>query len=87
MFWQQVANGLSLGSVYALVAVGYSLVYSILELINFAHGEVFMLGAFITLTLVLDAASGFVVYADRTLDITPAVLTELAAQLQAGGAH
>jgi outer membrane protein len=39
------------------------------------------------LTLVLDAASGFVVYADRTLDITPAVLTELAAQLQAGGAH
>lgn len=39
------------------------------------------------LTLVLDAASGFVVYADRTLDITPAVLTELAAQVQSGGAR
>jgi Skp family chaperone for outer membrane proteins len=39
------------------------------------------------LTLVLDAASGFVVYADRSLDITPAVLTELAAQVQSGAAR
>jgi branched-chain amino acid transport system permease protein len=53
MFWQQVINGLSLGAVYALLAVGYSVVYSILELINFAHGAVYMLGAYVTLTLML----------------------------------
>jgi branched-chain amino acid transport system permease protein len=44
--------GLTLGMVYALIALGYSLVYGILELINFAHGDVFMLGAMITTTLV-----------------------------------
>ncbi|MCC6574324.1 MAG: branched-chain amino acid ABC transporter permease [Planctomycetes bacterium] len=43
---QQVANGLAKGSVYALIAVGYTMVYGVLELINFAHGEVFMLGAY-----------------------------------------
>jgi branched-chain amino acid transport system permease protein len=62
VFWQQVANGLSLGSVYALIAVGYSLVYSILELINFAHGEVYMLGAFITLTLVLAGVNFYLAF-------------------------
>jgi branched-chain amino acid transport system permease protein len=44
--------GLTLGMVYALIALGYSLVYGILELINFAHGDVFMLGAMMTVTLV-----------------------------------
>ncbi len=43
---QQVANGILLGSIYALIALGYTMVYGVLKLINFAHGEVFMLGAY-----------------------------------------
>jgi len=45
-FLQQIINGLSLGSIYALIALGYTMVYGILKLINFAHGEVFMVGAY-----------------------------------------
>jgi branched-chain amino acid transport system permease protein len=48
---QQIINGLVLGSVYALVALGYTMVYGILQLINFAHGEVLMIGAMIALTV------------------------------------
>ena len=43
---QQLINGLSKGAVYALIALGYTMVYGIIELINFAHGDVFMLGTF-----------------------------------------
>ena len=43
---QQLINGLSLGALYALIAVGYTVVYGIIQLINFAHGEIFMIGAF-----------------------------------------
>src|SRR5207302_904362 len=50
-FLQQLINGLSIGSIYALIAVGYTMVYGILQLINFAHGDVFMVGALLTLTL------------------------------------
>lgn len=46
---QQVVNGLLLGSIYALIALGYTMVYGVLKLINFAHGEVFMLGAYAAL--------------------------------------
>lgn len=46
-FIQHIVNGLSLGSIYALIALGYTMVFGILKLINFAHGDVFMLGAFI----------------------------------------
>jgi branched-chain amino acid transport system permease protein len=46
-FVQQLVNGVTLGSVYALIALGYSMVYGILKLLNFAHGEVYMFGAFI----------------------------------------
>jgi branched-chain amino acid transport system permease protein len=46
-FLQQVINGLQLGSVYALIALGYTLVYGIIRLINFAHGDVFMIGAYL----------------------------------------
>jgi len=46
-FIQHIVNGLSLGSIYALIALGYTMVFGILQLINFAHGDVFMLGAFI----------------------------------------
>jgi branched-chain amino acid transport system permease protein len=52
IFFQQVINGLVLGSVYALVALGYTMVYGILGLINFAHGEVVMVGAMVALATV-----------------------------------
>ncbi len=48
-FLQQLINGLSVGAIYALIAVGYTMVYGILKLINFAHGEVFMVGAMVSL--------------------------------------
>lgn len=44
---QQLINGISLGSIYALIALGYTMVYGIIKLINFAHGDVFMIGAFV----------------------------------------
>jgi branched-chain amino acid transport system permease protein len=46
-FLQQVINGLSIGSVYALIALGYTMVYGIIKLINFAHGDIFMFGAYV----------------------------------------
>ena len=46
---QQTINGLTRGAVFALIALGYTMVYGIIELINFAHGDVFMLGLFISL--------------------------------------
>src|SRR6476619_5017045 len=48
-FIQQLINGLSQGSIYALIAVGYTMVYGVLQLINFAHGDVFMVGAMVSL--------------------------------------
>ncbi|HNA30530.1 MAG TPA: branched-chain amino acid ABC transporter permease [Thiobacillaceae bacterium] len=52
IFTQQLINGLVLGSIYALVALGYTMVYGILELINFAHGEVTMIGAMVALSAI-----------------------------------
>ncbi|MBI5207853.1 MAG: branched-chain amino acid ABC transporter permease [Candidatus Firestonebacteria bacterium] len=52
MFIQQIVNGLTVGGIYALIAIGYTMVYGIIELINFAHGEIYMLGAFFTLVLI-----------------------------------
>lgn len=52
IFIQQLINGLVLGSIYALVALGYTMVYGILELINFAHGEVTMIGAMTALAVI-----------------------------------
>ena len=46
-FLQQIVNGLSLGSIYALIALGYTMVYGVLRLINFAHGDVYMVGAYV----------------------------------------
>jgi len=46
-FLQQLVNGISLGSIYALIALGYTMVYGVLRLINFAHGDVYMLGAYV----------------------------------------
>lgn len=52
-FIEQLINGLSIGALYALIAVGYTVVYGIIQLINFAHGEIFMVGAFGSLTAYL----------------------------------
>lgn len=52
-FIQQVINGLTLGSIYGLIAIGYTMVYGIIGMINFAHGDIFMLGAFMALIVFL----------------------------------
>lgn len=65
MEWlQQIINGISLGSIYALIALGYTMVYGIIKLINFAHGEVFMIGAF----------TGFFAISQLELSFFPALL-------------
>jgi branched-chain amino acid transport system permease protein len=65
---QQVINGLSLGSIYALIALGYTMVYGVLRLINFAHGDVYMLGAF----------AGFFLANALQLDANPSVVGMIA---------
>ncbi|PKG24197.1 branched-chain amino acid ABC transporter permease [Niallia nealsonii] len=60
MEWlQQLVNGISLGSIYALIALGYTMVYGIIKLINFAHGDVFMVGAFIGFYAITGWGLGF----------------------------
>lgn len=66
---QQLINGLSLGSIYALIALGYTMVYGIVKLINFAHGDVFMVGAFV----------GFYSITILGLSFIPALLISMAA--------
>ena len=63
-FFQQLVNGLSIGSIYALIALGYTMVYGIIKLINFAHGDIYMLGAYV----------GFISIAQLHLDFFPALL-------------
>ena len=53
LFLQQLANGFTLGSIYALIALGYTMVYGVIQLINFAHGEIFMVGAYLALSVLL----------------------------------
>ncbi|MCP3775787.1 branched-chain amino acid ABC transporter permease [Paenibacillus sp. MZ04-78.2] len=68
MDWaQQIVNGISLGSIYALIALGYTMVYGIIKLINFAHGDVFMIGAFV----------GFYAIKGWGLGIIPALLLSM----------
>ncbi|HWM31866.1 MAG TPA: branched-chain amino acid ABC transporter permease LivH, partial [Methyloceanibacter sp.] len=52
-FLQQLINGLTLGSIYGLIAIGYTMVYGIIGMINFAHGDIFMVGSFIALMAIL----------------------------------
>lgn len=61
MLEQQLINGLTLGLIYALIAVGYTMVYGVIQLINFAHGEIYMLGAFFCVTLITAAGLPFYV--------------------------
>ncbi|MCD1161100.1 branched-chain amino acid ABC transporter permease [Peribacillus frigoritolerans] len=65
---QQLVNGISLGSIYALIALGYTMVYGIVKLINFAHGDVFMVGSFV----------GFYAITVMDLSFIPALLISMA---------
>lgn len=58
-FLQQIVNGISLGSIYALIALGYTMIYGIIKLINFAHGDVYMIGAYIGFAATTYANLGF----------------------------
>ena len=72
-FFQQVVNGLQLGFVYALIALGYTMIYGVVKLINFAHGDVFMVGGFVSFYAItryrLHLLPASIYY--RTQDITP----------------
>jgi branched-chain amino acid transport system permease protein len=57
VFFQQVINGITLGSIYGLIAIGYTMVFGIIGMVNFAHGDVFMVGAFIALILFMIVTS------------------------------
>jgi branched-chain amino acid transport system permease protein len=75
-FIQQIINGLVLGSMYALVALGYTMVYGVLNLINFAHGDVLMIGAMVGLTilkLLTVFAPGLPGYVDLAIAIAAAI--------------
>ena len=58
MFWQQMVNGITLGSTYSLIALGYTLIFGVLNIVNMAHGEIFMFGAFVGLMIALHANVG-----------------------------
>jgi branched-chain amino acid transport system permease protein len=71
--FQQLINGLSLGAIYALIALGYTMVYGVLRLINFAHGDVYMLGAF----------AGYFIATALNLDAHPSILGTIAVTIGA----
>lgn len=73
-FLQQVINGLSLGSIYSLIALGYTMIYGIIKLINFAHGDIYMLGAYI----------GFVAITKFHLSFLPALILAMLGAALAG---
>jgi branched-chain amino acid transport system permease protein len=70
MFVQQLINGIMLGSVYALIALGYSMVYGVMKFINFAHGDVYMWGAFFGILLARFAGPHFLVVLPLTMLMT-----------------
>ncbi|MEU9758372.1 branched-chain amino acid ABC transporter permease [Streptomyces sp. NPDC047985] len=75
---QQLANGLILGAMYGLIAIGYTMVYGIIQLINFAHGEIFMIGGFGALTVYLWMPAGVSLLAIIPLMIIGGVLCSVA---------
>ncbi|MFN0094329.1 MAG: branched-chain amino acid ABC transporter permease [Dehalococcoidia bacterium] len=79
-FWaDQTMNGLTTGSVYALIALGYTMVYGVLQLINFAHGEVFMIGAFAGYGVLVGLGGGDISGAMVALAIVLALIAAAAA--------
>src|SRR5258708_38753314 len=77
-FPQQLDNGLETGSLYALIALGYTLIYGILEMLNFAHGDVYMVGAFLAA-----GVAGLLVH--NEVAAVPAGLAVALMMLAAGG--
>ncbi len=75
-FLQQLINGLSLGAIYALIALGYTMVYGVLRLINFAHGDVYMLGAF----------AGYFIAEALNLDAHPSIFGAIVVTIGSMGA-
>ncbi|MEU3652540.1 branched-chain amino acid ABC transporter permease [Streptomyces sp. NPDC032161] len=75
---QQLANGLILGAMYGLIAIGYTMVYGIIQLINFAHGEIFMIGGFGALTVYLWMPAGVSLLAIIPLMIIGGVICSVA---------
>ena len=73
-FFQQLINGVSLGSIYALIALGYTMIYGIIKLINFAHGDIYMLGAYF----------GFFATTQLGLPFIPAIIFSMAGAAIAG---
>ncbi|QNE78002.1 branched-chain amino acid ABC transporter permease [Streptomyces finlayi] len=80
---QQLANGLILGAMYGLIAIGYTMVYGIIQLINFAHGEIFMIGGFGALTVYLGLPSGLSLIAAIPLMIAGGVIAAVAISMAA----
>ncbi|MBZ0163490.1 MAG: branched-chain amino acid ABC transporter permease LivH [Notoacmeibacter sp.] len=80
-FVQQLINGLTLGSIYGLIAIGYTMVYGIIGMINFAHGDIFMVGSFIALALIValgiaaSSSIGFIIFALLVVLIISMVFT------------
>ncbi|MEH6403521.1 MAG: branched-chain amino acid ABC transporter permease LivH [Sneathiella sp.] len=82
-FVQQLINGITLGSIYGLIAIGYTMVYGIIGMINFAHGDIFMVGSFVALIVItalgLTASSGIgIIFASLILVLLCAMLVSSA---------
>jgi branched-chain amino acid transport system permease protein len=69
MFWQSVMNGLTMGMIYVLIALGLTLLYSIMHIVNFAHGEIYMLGGFVSYYLVTQFGFNYFVSLPITMGI------------------
>ena len=82
VFFQQIINGLSLGGIYALIALGYTMVYGIIELINFAHGDVYTLGTFFSLAILAGLGVSGEVHGLQLVAVV--LVTMLAAMLLCG---
>ncbi|HYM98317.1 MAG TPA: branched-chain amino acid ABC transporter permease LivH [Aestuariivirgaceae bacterium] len=81
-FLQQLINGVTLGSIYGLIAIGYTMVYGIIGMINFAHGDVFMVGSFIALMAII--AIGLVASTSIALTFLALILVLVLAMVVAG---
>ena len=78
-FLQQLINGLALGGVYGLIAVGYTMVYGIIGMINFAHGDIFMVGGFLSLIAILfvSALGSWVLFAVASALVFSVIISSL----------
>ncbi len=89
-FLQQIINGISLGSIYALIALGYTMVYGIIKLINFAHGDVYMVEAYIGYFCMTNLRLGFREKGTRlTIEVNdePGIMSHLAGLFTINGAN